>query len=40
MAQVTLLEDAYDDMVAGAQAAQERLPELSPERPVVDHRKV
>ena len=31
------LEDLYDAMVSGAQGAQERLPELSPERPVVDH---
>jgi hypothetical protein len=33
------LEGVYDDMVAGAQNAQERLPELPPEGPGVDHLK-
>jgi aldehyde:ferredoxin oxidoreductase len=33
------LEGVYDDMVAGARDAQERLPELPPERPVADHHR-
>jgi aldehyde:ferredoxin oxidoreductase len=31
------LGHVYEDMVAGAQEAQERLPDLPPERPVQDH---
>jgi hypothetical protein len=33
------LGDVHDEMVAGAQSARERLPELPPVRPVQDHRQ-
>jgi hypothetical protein len=33
------LGDVHEEMVAGARAARERLPELSPEGPVRDHHR-